>query len=61
MLKQDLLYLSKRIVIEGSKSVAFGAGINIAAQAVKLTKSGDVKFGKELLSALDISLKTLTK
>mgnify|MGYP004700534663 FL=1 len=61
MLKNDLLHLSKRIVIEGSKSIAFGAGINIASQSVKLMKSGDVKFGKELLSALDISLKTLTK
>lgn len=61
MLNKDLLHIGSRIVIEGTKAVTFGAGITLATQATHLLTSGDVKSGKALVKALDISLKTLIK
>lgn len=61
MLKKDLLKIGTKIVVGGSKSLALGAGVSVLSQSVKLIQSGDAKFGKNLLDALDITVDTLIK
>lgn len=61
MLQKDLLKIGKAIVIEGTKAVAFGAGISIVSQSVNLATNENVKTMKDLVSGLDISLDKIIK
>lgn len=61
MLQKDLLKIGKAIVIEGTKAVAFGAGISIVSQTVNLATNENVKTMKDLVSGLDISLDKIIK
>lgn len=61
MLQKDLFKIGKAIVIEGTKAVAFGAGISIVSQSVNLATNENVKTMKDLVSGLDISLDKIIK
>lgn len=61
MLQKDLFKIGKAIIIEGTKAVAFGAGINIVSQSVNLATDENIKTIKDLVSGLDISLDKIIK